>query len=149
MADRGQSRSFCCHLIQVQVHQRIIGICFESCYDRSSTAYLPIQFGKETVEGILSTCVRICNTARSFVAIPHLLLAYTQSSGAPESPGHISSSLHNCQSHSAINTVDTIIEFRCQNMRHGLTYSWQRCSLCRNIIVVRAHLRSACPGLGV
>jgi len=49
LADSGQTRSFCCHLIQVQVHRRMICIHFESRYDRSSTAYLPIQFGKETV----------------------------------------------------------------------------------------------------
>jgi hypothetical protein len=49
MADPGQRCSVCCHLIQVQVHRRIIGICIESRYDRSSTAYVPIKFGKETV----------------------------------------------------------------------------------------------------
>ena len=99
---------------------------------------------------IVSTCVGIWDTARLFVAIPHLLLAYGQSSGALESSGHISSwlSLHNCRSHSAMNTVYTIIEFQCQNMRHGRSYSWQSCSLCRNIIVFQAHLRSASQSVG-
>jgi len=150
MADPGQSCTLRCHLIQDQVHRRIIGICFQYCYDRSSTAYLPIHFGKEIVYTILCTCVRIWEMARSFVAILNLLLAYGQSSGALESPGHISSwlSLHICQSHSAINTVDTIIEFQSQNKRHELTYSWQHCSLGRTIIMVRAHLRSASQGVG-
>jgi len=99
---------------------------------------------------IETSCVWIWDTARLFVAIPHLLLAYAQSSGAPESPGHLSSwlSLHNCQSHSGINSADTIIEFWCQNMRHGITYSWQSCSLCRNMVVVRAHLISASQSVG-
>ena len=99
---------------------------------------------------IQSSWVWIWDTACLFVAIRQWLLAYAQSSGAPESPGHISwwLSLRNFQSHSAINTVDTIIEILCQNMRHGLTYLWQRCSLCRNIIVVRAHVGSASRSIG-
>jgi len=99
---------------------------------------------------IESSCVWIWDTARLLMAIQHLLLAYAQIAGALESPGHISSwlSLHNCQSHSAINTVDTIIEFLCQNTRHGLTYSWQSCNLCRNIIVGRKHLRSESQSVG-
>jgi len=34
-------------MIEVQVHWRILGICLESLYDRSSTAYLPIAFANE------------------------------------------------------------------------------------------------------
>ena len=88
--------------------------------------------------------------ARLFVAIPHLLLAYSHNSGAPESLGNISSwlSLHNCQSHSAFNTVYPIIEFLCQNMRHGLTYSWQSSRLCRNIIVIWTQLGSQSQSVG-
>jgi len=109
----------------------------------------PIWLG-DCLGDIESSCVWIWHTARLLVAFPHLLLAYAQSSGAKESPGHISSrlSLHNCQSQSAINTVDTIIEFLCQNLRHGLTYLWQSWSLCRKIIVVRAHLGSASQSVG-
>jgi len=127
----------------------MIGIHFELCYDRSCSAYLPIPFGEETVYMILSTCFRICDMVRSLVSIPHLLLEYVQSSGAPERPGQISSwlSLHNCQSHSAMNIVDTIIEFWCHNLRPGLTYWWQHCSWCSNIIVVRTYLRSAFIGV--
>jgi len=35
------------------------------------------------------------------------------------------------------------IEYLCQNVRHGLTYSWQSRSFCWHIIEVLAHLRSA------
>jgi hypothetical protein len=78
--------------------------------------------------------------ARSFVAIPHLLLMYTQCSGAPECPGHISSSVHNCQSHSTINTVDTIIEFRCQSMR-----PWTHLFMATLQRVQEYHSRSGTP----
>jgi len=123
LADSGQSCSVSCLMVEVQVHRRIVRTAFWSGYDRSNTAYLPIQFGKETVRTELSTCVRICEMARLFVAIPHLLLGYYQCSDGPESPGQISSrlSLHNCQSHSVINTVYMIIQFLCLNMRHRLT----------------------------
>jgi len=150
LANGRHSRCFCCHLIEVQVHRRVISICFESWYDRSSTAYVRNLFGKETVLATLSTCVRIWDTAHWFVAIQYLLLAYAQTYGAPESSGHLLSwlSLHNCQSHSAFNTVYTMIVFLCQIMRHGRTDFWQSCSLCRNTILVRAHLRSPSHSLG-
>jgi len=35
------------------------------------------------------------------------------------------------------------IECLCQNVRHGLTYSWQSGSICRHIIELLAHRRSA------
>jgi len=104
LTDPWQSRIVCSHMIEIQVHWRIIGICFELRYDRSSTTYVAIQLGKKTVSEILSTCVRIWDTVRWFVTFPQLALAYDESSGAPMSPGHISlwPSLHSCQSHSAI-----------------------------------------------
>jgi len=49
----------CRQLIEVHVHRRMIAMCLELHYDRSHTAYLPIPFGKKTVDVILSTCVRI------------------------------------------------------------------------------------------
>jgi len=33
-------------------------------------------------------------------------------------------------------------------MRHGLTYSWQRCSLCSKMVVIWAHLNTASQGVG-
>jgi len=89
VADSGQSCRFGYHIIEFQVHQRIIGIHFESHFDRSSTAYLPIQFAQDILYAILSTCVRIWDMARLFVAILHLLLACDKRLSAPESPGHI------------------------------------------------------------
>jgi len=84
------------------------------------------------------------------VAIPHPLLPYDQRLGEPDSPGHISSwpLLHNCQSHLAIHTVYAIIEFLCQIMRHGLTYSWQSRRVCKNIIVIWVHLRLVSQTIG-
>jgi len=49
LSDSCQSHSFGRHVIEDQVHQRIIGIWFESHYDGSITAYLPIKCGQETV----------------------------------------------------------------------------------------------------
>jgi len=76
LADSWLSHSFYRHVIEVQVHRRIPGICLELCYNRSSTAYLPIPFGKKTVSAILSTSVRLWDTARLFVAKLQLSLAY-------------------------------------------------------------------------
>jgi hypothetical protein len=45
MAISEQRCSFYFHLIELLVHLRIISIRFESCYARSSTGYLPMQFG--------------------------------------------------------------------------------------------------------
>ena len=85
------------------------------------------------------------------MAILRPVLAYAQSSGAPESPGNISSwlSLDNGYSHCATITVNTVIELWCHNMRHGLTNWRQHCSLFMNIMYVRAHLWSASQGVGV
>jgi hypothetical protein len=133
------------------VHHRIIGICFQSYYNRSSTTYIPMQFPKETVQVILSTCVRKWDMAHIFVAIPQILLAYDRNSSAMRSAVHISLSLslHNCHSHSATNTDYTINQFLGQNIRHAFTWSWQQCSLHRNIIVVRAELRLTCHSANV
>jgi hypothetical protein len=50
---------------------------------------------------------------------------------------------HICQSHSTINIVSMIIQLFCQNMSHGITYLWQSNIICRYIIIIRVHLRSA------
>jgi len=92
------NRSFCWHMIEVQVHQ-IVWVTYH--YDRLITAYLSIAFGIKTVQAILSPCVRI------FMAKPQLLLAYGGSSGAPVNPGHMivtDLSQHIGQSHLAIQT---------------------------------------------
>jgi len=81
--------SICWDLIQVLVHQRILGISHESCYDRCNTAYYPIPFGDKTVYAILSTWVTTWDTACIFVPMPQHLQASDQSSDPPSSPGHI------------------------------------------------------------
>jgi len=50
-----QSRSFCWHIIEVQVHS-IIFTTYH--YVQSIPTYLPIAFGIKTVRAILSPCVR-------------------------------------------------------------------------------------------
>jgi hypothetical protein len=146
----GQSRRFCWHVIAVQVRRRIISIGSQSYYDRTSTAYFTIRFGKEIIMVIWGTCVRMWDTAYLFGAISHQLQGYNQSSGAPGRPGHISSwlSLHTFQSQVAINTVYMSVEILCQNMRHGLTDSWQSHSLFKNIVAIQVHLRSASQTIG-
>jgi hypothetical protein len=99
----------------------------------------------ETLLVVWCTCVHIRDTARWFLAIPHLLLPYDQCSYALGSPEQISSwpSLHNRQSLSAMKTVYMIIEFQWQNIRRGVTDVWQSCRFRQNIILVQTHLRLA------
>lgn len=59
-------------MIEIQVHQRILSLCVESCDGSSSTAQFPIPFGAEILDAISSTLVRLQDTARFFVAQPQL-----------------------------------------------------------------------------
>jgi len=76
-----QTRSFCCHLIEIQVHWKGSS---RYPYDRLIAPYLPITVAIKLVQAILSTSVRISwsalqnvgywDTAQVFMAKLHLSL---------------------------------------------------------------------------
>jgi len=76
------------HIVKVHVHRRILSLCLELRDDRSSTAYLSIVFGNETVCAMFSPCIRIWDMAHLFVVRPQLSLAYDRRSGTMENPEH-------------------------------------------------------------
>ena len=109
---------------QIQVRQRILCICLESRYESSSTANLPIPFGTERLLAILSTSVRIWDTAHLLVAMPQHLLAVDLSSDAPERLEYISIWLiYHCIIANPSGNIASLdnIEYLYQTMRHWLT----------------------------
>ena len=142
LGDSWYSLSFCCHTIEVHGQLRIPSICLQSCYDRSSTANLPIPFGNTAVEAVLCTLIRIWDTAHILVALPQHLPADDRCSDVPESSGNISLWLID---HCIFNypsrqwRQSRQDEYLCHNLRHGLTNSWQSSSCGWHMTKVPVH----------
>lgn len=59
LADWCDRCSIYCHMIVVLVHQRILSIYYQSCYNRCNTMYVAIMFANKKVSIILSMWPRI------------------------------------------------------------------------------------------